>query len=123
MRRIGSLDLPERYVRKMITNQFLSWRRRKSGSDTPIPPGELLEHDRVVADPAWRLAERQALSAQLDRLPRTQQTVLVLRYFYDLPDAEIAETMGCRPATVRAYASRALATLRTTVPMEGTGSR
>jgi DNA-directed RNA polymerase specialized sigma24 family protein len=38
--------------------------------------------------------------------------VLVLRYYEGLTDAEIADVLGCRPGTVRGYASRALATLR-----------
>jgi DNA-directed RNA polymerase specialized sigma24 family protein len=38
--------------------------------------------------------------------------VLVLRYYQGLSDAEIADVLGCRPGTVRGYASRALAALR-----------
>ncbi|MBP2323691.1 RNA polymerase sigma-70 factor (sigma-E family) [Kibdelosporangium banguiense] len=122
-RRIGTLDLPERYVRRMITNEFLSWRRRKSSQDMPVAPADMAEFGFEATDMAGRYAERDALSAQIDRLPRAQQAVLVLRYICDLPDAEIASLMGCRPSSVRSYASRALATLRTVVPLEGKGSR
>src|SRR6266540_1160863 len=48
----------------------------------------------------------------LARLPRRQQAVLVLRFYEGLSDTEIAEVLGCRPGTVRGYASRALAALR-----------
>ncbi|MBP2320344.1 RNA polymerase sigma-70 factor (sigma-E family) [Kibdelosporangium banguiense] len=112
--RISSLDLPETYVRRMITNQFLSWRRRKSSGDMSFAPGEMPGLEPVLADPTSQYDDRAELSARIGELPRAQQAVLVLRYFCDLPDNEIADVMGCRSSTVRAYASRALATLRTT---------
>ena len=49
----------------------------------------------------------------LRALPGRQRVVLVLRYYEDLPDAEIAEVLGCAVGTVRSIISRALATLRT----------
>ena len=49
---------------------------------------------------------------RLASLPRRQRSVLVLRYYERLADAEIAEVLGCSAVTVRGYASRALATLR-----------
>jgi RNA polymerase sigma factor (sigma-70 family) len=56
--------------------------------------------------------------------PRQQRAVLVLRYYEGLTDPEIAEVLGCRPATVRSYATRALAALRielTTPRLAGKG--
>ena len=49
---------------------------------------------------------------RLATLPRDQRVALVLRYYEDLPDHEIAEVMGCAPATVRTRIHRALAKLR-----------
>ena len=107
---IGRLDVPEAYVRKMIVNEYLSWRRRSwrlvpsAGlEDGALGPGR---------DHAADHAERDALLAEVSRLPRRQKAVLVLRYYEALSDAEIAEVLGCAPGTVRGYASRALATLR-----------
>jgi RNA polymerase sigma-70 factor (sigma-E family) len=110
---IGGLDLPEAYVRKMVVNEYLSWRRR---SWRLVPSGALadaggLGRDHAV-DHAVDHAERDALLAEVGRLPRRQKAVLVLRYYEALTDAEIAEVLGCTPGTVRGYASRALATLR-----------
>jgi RNA polymerase sigma factor (sigma-70 family) len=51
---------------------------------------------------------RQALA----RLPRQQRAVLVLRYFEDLPEAEIAALLGCSPGSVKTHAHRGLRTLR-----------
>lgn len=108
--KIGRLDRPDQYVRRMITNEFLSWRRRWGRvtavgqiADRPPPAGP---------DTATTHAERDALLTELARLPKRQQAVLVLRYYEGLTDAEIAEVLGCRPGTVRGYAWRALATLR-----------
>ena len=52
------------------------------------------------------------LRAALDRLGERARTVVVLRYFVDLPDREIAALLGCRVATVRSIAHRSLRTLR-----------
>jgi RNA polymerase sigma-70 factor (sigma-E family) len=108
--RWDQLDHPELYVRKMIVNEYLSWRRR---SWRLLPKGSADEvDDRVTPDHAGLYAERDALLAELGKLPRRQRTVLVLRYYQGLSDAEIADVLGCTPGTVRGYASRALAALR-----------
>jgi RNA polymerase sigma-70 factor (sigma-E family) len=106
---IGGLDQPEFYVRKMVLNEFLSWRRR---SWRLIPAGDAAAAAQSTSDRADQYAERSALLAEISKLPRRQRAVIVLRYYEDRSDAEIAELLGCRPATVRAYASRALAALR-----------
>ena len=106
---IGSLDRPEFYVRKMVLNEFLSWRRR---SGRLILAGDAAAASQRTSDLADRYADRSALLAEIGKLPRRQRAVLVLRYYEDRSDPQLAELLGCRPATVRAYASRALAALR-----------
>jgi RNA polymerase sigma-70 factor (sigma-E family) len=108
--RIGQLDRPEQYVRKMIVNEYLSSRRR---SWRLVPGGSAAEvDDRVTPDYAGQHAERDSLLAEIGKLPRRQRAVLVLRYYEGLSDPEIADVLGCTPGTVRGYASRALAALR-----------
>jgi RNA polymerase sigma-70 factor (sigma-E family) len=107
--KIGRLDLPERYVRKMLVNEFLSW-RRKWARIVPTAQVDLFDDG---PDLATAHADRSALQSRLDQLPRRQQAVLALRYFGDLTDTEIAEALGCSVGAVRAYVSRGLATLRT----------
>ena len=108
--RIGCLDRPELYVRKMMLNEFLNWRRRSSRQ---IPAGGLASEPASIApDHAAEYNERQALLAELGKLPRRQRAVLVLRYYEDRGDSEIAGLLGCSPGTVRSHASRALAALR-----------
>jgi RNA polymerase sigma-70 factor (sigma-E family) len=114
-RRIQRTDRPELYVKTMVTHEYLSWRRRWAvRSITAVPDADL---DRPsagdpAADPALRDADRADVWAQLRTLPRQQRAVLALRYYEGLTDTEIAEVLDCRPATVRSYATRALATLR-----------
>jgi RNA polymerase sigma-70 factor (sigma-E family) len=108
--KIGGLDRPDLYVRKMIVNEFIS-ARRKSWRQVPSGPGADVDN-RVIPDHAHQHAERNALLAELGKLPRRQRAVLVLRYYEGHSDAEIADVLGCRPGTVRGYASRALAALR-----------
>jgi RNA polymerase sigma-70 factor (sigma-E family) len=108
--KIGCLDRPEFYVRKMVLNEFLSWRRRSLRQIRA--DGAAAESASTAPDHAYVYTERQALLGELGKLPRRQRAVLVLRYYEDRNDAEIAELLGCAPATVRSCASRALATLR-----------
>lgn len=116
---IGAMDRPELYVRKMIVNEFLSWRRR---SWRLLPAGRGADvGDGISQDHAFIHAERAALLAELGKLPRRQCAVLVLRYYEGLSDTEIAEMLGCTPGTVRGYASRALATLRIQITQQAPG--
>jgi RNA polymerase sigma factor (sigma-70 family) len=108
--RIGRMAEPRAYVRRMVVNEYLSWRRRSWRS---VPSGTAEEvGDRETPDPSPAIVERLALLAELARLPRRQRAVIVLRYYEGLSDAEVAHVLGCRPATVRGYAARALAALR-----------
>ncbi|HEU5475759.1 MAG TPA: SigE family RNA polymerase sigma factor [Actinophytocola sp.] len=109
--RIGRLDRPDLYVRHMITNGYLSWRRRwATRSVRRVAEAALL--DRAVPDPADRLADRDQLAALLATLSRRQRAVLVLRFYEGRSDEEIGAILGCTAVTVRSHVSRALAGLR-----------
>ncbi|MET0135925.1 MAG: SigE family RNA polymerase sigma factor [Kibdelosporangium sp.] len=110
--RIGEMESPTPYVRRMVTNQFLSWRRRKSAADVLRPPQDMVELGPHAGDAAGHYDERDALLAAVALLPKRQRAALVLRYFCDLTDEQTADAMGCRTASVRSYISRALAALR-----------
>jgi len=58
------------------------------------------------------VVERDFLMRALAVLPPRQRSVLVLRYFDDLPEAEIADALGCSVGTVKSHVSRGLARLR-----------
>lgn len=119
--KIVCLDRPEFYVRKMILNEFLSWHRRSARQIRAI--GAAAQTATTAPDPAQAYTERQALLTELAKLPRRQRAVLVLRYYEDRGDAEIADLLGCSPGTVRGYASRALATLRIEISPVAKGAR
>lgn len=99
------------YVRRALVNELISWKRkwiRQIPTETVEPAwsGQL--------DPSVDVVERDAMLALIGRLPPRQRAVLALRYYADLSDEQIAQDLGCSPGTVRAHASRALATLRIT---------
>jgi RNA polymerase sigma-70 factor (sigma-E family) len=103
---------PSAYVKRMVTNEFLSWRRRKSTREVGISLQVLDELGAPTADPTRRYDEREAMMAKLATLPRRQRAALVLRYYQGCDDAQIAAELDCRPGTVRSLISRGLATLR-----------
>jgi RNA polymerase sigma-70 factor (sigma-E family) len=106
-RRPGSISA---YVRRAITNEHLSSRRRWSTRSTVLS-ADLSAHDRPAAGPVWRPDD--ALWRSLQALPARQRAAVVLRYYEGLADDEIADVLDCRPGTVRSLVSRGLATLRT----------
>lgn len=99
------------YVRQIVVNTCRSgW--RKWGSRVSV--GELPELAQVPATDA--VEDRELVRQALMRLPARQRDVLLLRYYEDLPEAEIARILGCAPGTVKSSAARALKTLRDMLP-------
>ena len=111
--RISVTDQPEAYVKRMVLNQFLSWRRRRDTKALPLAAPELESAAGAGSDSTAWVVERHALLGQIAALPPRQRAVIALRYYEDRPDAEIASLLGCSEATVRSHCSRALAALRT----------
>ena len=107
LRRAPSIDNREAYVRRAILNEYLRRRRLRSASE--VVTDEVPDYGVDAVD----VAAREDLWHALGTLPARQRAVLVLRYYEDLPDREIAEALGCGESTVRAHAARALAALRT----------
>lgn len=110
--RISAVDQPEAYLKKMIVNEYLAWRRRRSNREVVMSaPTSDEQHN-----PSDLHANHHAAWALLSHLPRQQRAVLVLRYYEDLSDAQIAAILSCATSTVRSNATRALATLRAVIP-------
>ncbi|GIG40799.1 RNA polymerase sigma factor [Cellulomonas phragmiteti] len=113
--RISLMDRPDLYLRRMVTNEHLSWRRRwHVRTIQPADDAVLASHARPQGDHAEHVVRDDALWRHLTALPPRQRAVLVLRYYEGLADAEIATVLGTSGATVRSHASRALAALRLT---------
>lgn len=111
--RVSDSDHPYAYVRAMLNNKFISSRRRKWHGEHPTDPVDVAVLDRSTTDPTRAVDGQDAMWRLLETLPPKMRAVLVLRYFEDLSDAEIADALEIGVSTVRANASRALAQLRT----------
>jgi RNA polymerase sigma-70 factor (sigma-E family) len=113
--RISDADHPDRYVVRMVTNGYLSWRHSRAAR--LIAAGDL--PDEVRADDFTSdHALREDMWQRLARLPRRQRAVVVLRYYEQLADPEIADLLGCAQSTVRAHAYKALTALRNGLTIE-----
>ena len=101
-------DDPEAYVRTAILRLAMGgWRRRGREWVTDSPPDVP-----VRRDPTAESDERQRVWSALATLPPRQRAVLVLRYYEDRSEAQIAAALGVSPGTVKSQASKALASLR-----------
>ncbi len=101
---------PERYVQRILANASNDrWRQVARRRERLLSPGDA---DPLAQDQSEAIAERDFLLRALAALPPRQRTVLVLRYFNDLPEAEIADALGCSVGTVKSHVSRGLARLR-----------
>jgi RNA polymerase sigma-70 factor (sigma-E family) len=114
-RRVAAADRPDLYLKRMVLNEYLSWRRRRSSRDVPLATDLLDGLAGAVPDHAHAEVERDAVRRMLARLPRRQRAVLVLRYLEGMPDREIAVVLGCTTGTVRSHAWHGMNTLRTAV--------
>jgi RNA polymerase sigma-70 factor (sigma-E family) len=107
--KVTSAEVPIAYVRRCVANRYLGMRRApaaRTESSWELPDGwdgtdlsETVTTSRAV----WQL---------LGTLPQKQRAALVMRYFDDLPEADVAAALGCRPASVRSLVSRGIAAMR-----------
>jgi RNA polymerase sigma-70 factor (sigma-E family) len=109
--RIGALEQPEAYLKRMVVNEYLSWRRR-AARVVPVDVSALVAASPSTPDHAVVLSERDDLIGRIATLTPKQRVVVALRYYDGRTDAEIAAVLGCGEGTVRSHASRALASLR-----------
>ncbi|MET8826001.1 SigE family RNA polymerase sigma factor [Streptomyces sp. NPDC004610] len=108
------IDEPEAYVRRILYRQQigrwrLKWPRRELTVAEPPEHGS-------TGDASTAAELRLLIRAALARLTPRQRTVLVLRYFEDLPEAEVARILGCSVGTVRSTTHRSLERLRAYSP-------
>ena len=111
--RLEGANLPA-YLRRSVVNGCRSSHRHQRVVDRHLHavPGTAAGADEpVLAD-----ARRQIVLAALADLPRRQREVLVLRYYLDLSEREIAQTLGISQGAVKSHASRGAAALRVVLP-------
>jgi RNA polymerase sigma-70 factor (sigma-E family) len=107
--RIRESAAREAYVRRILTRAAIRRTRRRAWRAEELmaePP------DDPVGDESDPVDVRLSVWPLLRALPARQRAVVVLRYYEDLSEAQIADALGCSPGTVKSHASRALATLR-----------
>jgi RNA polymerase sigma-70 factor (sigma-E family) len=108
--RVRGAGDPDAYVRRIMVNAnirtFHRRRVREHLMDAPPDPAARQE------DAPGRHDDRSVLMAALMGLPRGQRAVVVLRYWMDMTEPEVAATLGCSVGNVKSQASRALAKLR-----------
>jgi RNA polymerase sigma-70 factor (sigma-E family) len=106
--RIEDRSALDGYVRRAMVNTHISWWRRRRVEEFPtdmIPDQAVVDHS-VASD------QYDTLRRAVDRLPRRMRTAVVLRYFEDMTEAEIARVLGVSLGTVKSTVSRAVAKLR-----------
>ncbi len=108
-RTIRRREDPEAYVRRVIVNTYATWWRRRWRGEVPT---ELLPDRAGPDDPYAQVDARRALVAALVRLPRGQRAVVVLRFYDDLTEPQVAALLGCSLGTVKSQTAKALAKLR-----------
>jgi RNA polymerase sigma-70 factor (sigma-E family) len=121
-KQIGRSDSPDAYLRRMLVNEYLSWRRSWAARNVHSAGERLVELSDAQGsrrDLAQDVVEADDLWNRLAGLGRKQRAVLVLRYYEQLDDIAIANLLGCSPATVRSNASKALKTLRLAAEQSG----
>ena len=135
----GDADLAAELVQEALVKTYLAWRRVRHGEASayarrvlvnlnidrwrrrPATPSEDL--DRAVPSRAEQVIDdRDEVLRMLATLPPQQRRVIVLRYYNDLSEADVADHLGISVGAVKSAASRGLATLRTQyAPIAGGG--
>jgi RNA polymerase sigma-70 factor (sigma-E family) len=103
-RRGDQVREPLPFLRRAVVSRCTSWVRRRR-----------LErrHAAEAPEPVWRPdGDTEALRAALHKLSPRQRAAVFLRFYLDLPEAQIAAALGCRPGTVKSLLHRALAAIK-----------
>jgi len=127
-RRVQAMERPLAYARRILVNLALAGRDRRSRQRAELVGQDLEDTNDERVDlsaeaPLGALSQRSELIDALGCLTKQQRTVLVLRYFEDLSEAQVADLLGCSTGTVKSSASRGVARLRglLTSPTSETG--
>jgi RNA polymerase sigma-70 factor (sigma-E family) len=112
-RRLHDPDRALAYLRQSVVNRSRSALRRRRTAERhqprPEPDAASAEHG------AMTLLEHAEVMAALRRLPERQREALVLRYYADLSEAQIADAMKISRGAVKSHTSRGMAALRSTL--------
>lgn len=105
---------PEAYARRVMLNSYLDWWRRLRWRELPLPatPDAEAALGPVGTDHAVSVVRRDAVQRALAELTRRERAVVVLRFWLDLTEEQIADELRIAPGTVKSTCNRALTRLR-----------
>jgi RNA polymerase sigma-70 factor (sigma-E family) len=106
IRESGNVDA---YARRVLVTTYVTARRRRWRAE--VSTGSLPDHP-GTGDEFAAVDLRRAVTDALQQLPRRQRAVVVLRYYCDLSERDVAEALGCSEGTVKSQAAKGLAALR-----------
>jgi RNA polymerase sigma-70 factor (sigma-E family) len=107
--KVVAADYPIAYVRRSLINRFMTSRRGPGRLKSPFGA---FGNSAIESDDLAQLLDRAEIADLLASTSPKQRAAIVLRYFDDLPDGDIASVLGCRVATVRSLVSRGLLAMR-----------
>lgn len=110
-RRLADPDKALAYLRQSVVNRSRSALRRRVVADRHAP--HAAPHAASAEHVALEALEHAEVLAAMRTLPVRQREVLVLRYYSDLSEADIADTLGISRGAVKSHASRGMSALRT----------
>jgi RNA polymerase sigma-70 factor (sigma-E family) len=124
--KVRAMEYPAAYARRVLVNVALDGAERRARR-----AGELAASDGDATDLADTRAQRElyGVDAQLEllgalgALTARQRAIILLRYWEDLPETDVAEILGCSVGTVKSTASRSLARLRAIIRNDASGYR
>jgi RNA polymerase sigma factor (sigma-70 family) len=103
------MEQPRAYARRILVNLATDGSRGRARRRGELDSADVAS---AIAVEPLALETRDELLRALSELPARQRAVLVLRYFNDLTEAQVADVLGCSVGTVKSSASRGLARLR-----------
>jgi len=117
--RVRKADDPDAYMRRILLNSYRAGFRKRRVAEQlseAVP-------DLAVADPLGQHGDRAAVLAAVAALPPKQREVVLLRYWLDLTEIQVAATLGCSLGNVKSQTARALAKLRVSAELADWGAQ
>jgi len=125
--KVRAMEYPAAYARRVLVNVALDGaerRARRAGELAASGGGDATDlADTGAQRGLYGVDAQQELLGALGELTARQRAVILLRYWEDLPEAEVAGILGCSVGTVKSTASRGLARLRAIISNDASGYR
>lgn len=121
--RLRRAEDPDRYLIRILINTHRSGFRKRRLAESLSGIRSTDQARELAADPTGAIDDRGAIMAALAGLPTRQREVIVLRYWLDLTEVQVAALLDCSVGNVKSQASRALAKLRLSPELQEWGTR